>query len=93
MGYFFLGLGDVLIVSTIDPALSRCASFTGLNFPEPASRPIFFVAIRCSPRKGTTECHRLSFFNNQRAASARSSGESSSNTRMTSAVWSSLATK
>jgi hypothetical protein len=41
--YFFFG--GILIVSTIAVFLCACAFFTGMNFPEPASRPIFRVAM------------------------------------------------
>ena len=47
--FFFFGgvafFGGVFMVSTIEPFLSFCASFTGLNFPVSASLPIFFVGI------------------------------------------------
>ena len=35
----------VLMVSTTAPFLSRCASLMGMNFPVPALRPIFLVAM------------------------------------------------
>ena len=43
---FFVG---VFMVSTIEPFLSFCASFTDLNFPVPASLPIFFVGMIITP--------------------------------------------
>lgn len=47
--YFLLFFVGVLIVSTTEPFLSFSASLTGLNFPVPASRPIFFVPIFLLP--------------------------------------------
>lgn len=51
--YFFFGAGfdGGLIVSTTEVFGRRSASFTVINFPEPASRPIFraFVLMSIHP--------------------------------------------